>query len=81
MAAELFAMGDSVMLIPPSARPGQTTKSIEVGKFSCHWQAVAAMLRFNDAKFRSLSGDAEPDLFEEARMRAQVALVLSDPPA
>lgn len=45
-----------------------------VGQFSCHWAAVAALIRLKDGPaFRSLSGDKAEDLLEEERMRAELA--------
>lgn len=38
----------------------------ELGTFSSHWAACAAMLRMTDKSFRSLSGDKKEDLAIEA---------------
>jgi len=41
-----------------------------IGAFSCHWAAVAALVRLHQPDFKSLGGDRRDDLAMETEMRA-----------
>ena len=43
-----------------------------IAKFSCHWAAVAAMIRISKPEFKSLNGDNEEDLRIEKEMKIQL---------
>lgn len=48
-----------------------------LGTFSSHWAAVAAITRISNPEFKSLGGDSEADLAEEAKMRDRIELIRS----
>lgn len=52
--------------MPASRRPAI------VGVFSCHWAAIAAVVRLRQPDFKSIGGDLQTDLDEEARMRLRI---------
>ena len=43
-----------------------------LGTFKSHWQAVAAMIRLSDPKFKSLGGDDNEALAIEAGIRERM---------
>lgn len=69
-AAQAYVSGKRVVVSNHSqSRGGPTT----LGVFSCHWAAVAALIRLRQPEFRSLDGDKSEDLAKEPAMRAALA--------
>jgi hypothetical protein len=66
-SAHPYVSGKRVILSSHSqSRGGPVT----LGTFSCHWAAVAAMIRLRQPEFKSLDGDKADDLAKEPAMRA-----------
>jgi len=68
--AQPFVNGCTVRL---SRWGGSAARDVVLGTFSCHWAAVAAMVRLRQPDFRSTGGDNAEDLAEEQRMRERLA--------
>ena len=64
--ANPYVLGKRVML-PRWPRP------IPLAGFSCHWAAVAALVRLHQPDFVSLGGDKPEDLAQEQKLRAALA--------
>lgn len=50
-----------------------------LGEFSCHWAAVAALVRLSDPSFRSIGGDKPEDLAAEVGMPERLAAARLQP--
>ncbi len=48
--------------------PYRFGQPLVLGEFSCHWAAVAALVRLHQPDFQSLAGDSRDDLKEEKEM-------------
>ena len=48
--------------------PSRFGDPMVLGHFSCHWAAVAALVRLHQPDFKSLSGDSRADLKEEKEL-------------
>lgn len=54
------------------AMPSSRGRPAIMGVFSCHWAAVAALVRLRQPDFKSIGGDLPADLHEEAVMRVRI---------
>jgi hypothetical protein len=68
--AQPFVSGKRLILADHSASHGGPTL---LGVFSCHWAAVAALVRLYQPEFRSVGGDGAADLAVESRIPAILA--------
>lgn len=68
--AQPFVNGRTVRL---SRWGGSAARDVVLGTFSCHWAAVAALVRIHQPDFKSIGGDAVDDLCEEQLMRERLA--------
>jgi hypothetical protein len=66
-AASPFVIGKRVMF-PLWPRP------IALATFSCHWAAVAALVRLHQPDFKSTGGDKPEDLAAEVGLREALAV-------
>lgn len=64
--ASPFVIGKRVMF-PAWPRP------IPLATFSCHWAAVAALVRLHQPEFTSIGGDRPEDLAAERGLREALA--------
>lgn len=64
--ASPFVLGKRVMF-PAWPRP------VPLATFSCHWAAVAALVRLHQPDFKSTGGDKPEDLAKEPGMQAAIA--------
>lgn len=46
---------------------------VVLAEFSCHWAAVAALVRLQRPEFRSLNGDKPEDLAREVGLQERIA--------
>lgn len=69
-AAQAYVSGKRVIVGNHSQSCGGPTI---IGVFSCHWAAVAALVRLRQPEFKSLDGDKKEDLDKEPAMREAFA--------
>lgn len=63
---DLWVFGSSLM-------NGHGSAGEELGRFSCHWAACAAMIRFTSPEFVSTGGDKAADIGLEHAIRQKLA--------
>ncbi len=68
--AHPYVSGKRLILACHSASRGGP---VTLGVFSCHWAAVAALVRLSQPEFKSLNGDRREDLVIEAGLRDAIA--------